>query len=38
MKMIYCPAYKGIYENEMADSFAKVAAKAYWSIIKNTGK
>ena len=25
--MIYCPAHKGIYENEMSDSFAYVAGK-----------
>ena len=27
IKLIYCPAHKGINENEMADSLAKVAAK-----------
>ena len=27
IKMIYSPAHKGIYENEMADSLAKKAAK-----------
>ena len=27
IKMIYCPAHKGIYENEMAESLAKVAPK-----------
>ena len=27
IKRIYCPAHKGIYEIQMADSLAKVAAK-----------
>ena len=27
IKMMHCPVHKSIYENEMADSLAKVAAR-----------
>ena len=27
IKLVYCPAHKGIPENETADSLAKVASK-----------